>query len=56
MNKYKLAKKLTKQLFSDKNPHTVQETKSFLRNNNINVDTDPNTTSNVIFQLKKKVT
>lgn len=54
MNKYKLAKKLTKQLFSDKNPHTVQETKSFLRNNNINVDTDPNTTSNVIFQLKKE--
>ncbi len=54
MNKYKLAKELTKQLYSDKKPHTVQETKVFLRNNNIDVDADSNTTSNVIFQLKKE--
>lgn len=54
MNKYKLAKELTKQLFADKKIHTVQETKAFLRNNNIDVDTDKNTASNVIFQLKKE--
>ena len=40
MKKYKLAKELTKQLYSDKKTHTVQETKTFLRNNNINVDAD----------------
>ena len=54
MNKYKLAKELTKQLFADKQTHTVQETKTFLRNNNIDVDTDKNTVSNVVFQLKKE--
>ncbi|MBQ8797973.1 MAG: hypothetical protein IJZ55_00240 [Lachnospiraceae bacterium] len=54
MNKYKLAKELTKQFYSDKKTHTVQETRAFLRNKNIDVDTDPNTTNNIIFLLKKE--